>query len=480
MKISIIGSGRVGLSLGAILADSGFSVLMTDKADKKQEVLGQLSFYETQLSKYLEKNQNHLEWTRWTEKIISSELIFFCLGFPVKKKGDLDLTELFNWMRHIAASAKEEKILVIKSTVPVGTNRKIQEIIGDKKIAVISCPEFLREGQAVNDLLKPQRIVIGARDKESAKKLEELYKKVSQPKRIIHTDPETAELSKLACNSFLATKISFINEMAGLCEKTQADIEKLRLILGLDSRIGKDFLNPGLGYGGYCLPKDARLAVSEGEKREQNMDLLKSAQKINSALVNHFFKIIKSHYSQLNHVSLVFWGISFKKNTDNLTNSPALKLICQLLKSGVKIHVYDPAFVKEKVFKLFKGQTYPQAKNPVKRFFSKISSITNEQNYLREKIFEGRCYFHKSALDSLDNKQGLIIGSDWEEFKQVPLKDIKQRLSHPFIVDGRSLLLTEDLKKNKFSFYKMGLLFKEDKHSGNQHKCPPGDLLDPS
>ncbi|MCZ0932452.1 MAG: nucleotide sugar dehydrogenase [Oligoflexia bacterium] len=456
MNISIIGSGRVGVSLGAVLADSGFSVLMTDKEDKKQEVFGRLSFYETHLSKYLEESQSHLEWTRWTEKIVSSELIFFCLGFPVKKNGDLDLTELFNWARYIVENTKESKILVIKSTVPVGTNRQIQNIIGDKKIAVISCPEFLREGQAIGDLIQPQRIVIGARDKEAGKKLEELYKKISQPKQIVHTDPETAELSKLACNSFLATKISFINEMAGLCEKTQADIEKLRLILGLDSRIGKDFLNPGLGYGGYCLPKDVQLAISEGEKRNQNMELLKTAQKINSSLVNHFFKGIKNHYRKLNNISLVFWGISFKKDTDNLTNSPALKLACKLLKSGVKIHVYDPVFVKEQIFKLFRDRTYPQAENPIKDVFLKIFPPKNELDYLIRKIFEGKCHFHKSALDSLDNRQGLIIGSDWEEFKKIPLEEIKQRLSDPFIVDGRSLLLTEDLKKNKFSFYKRG------------------------
>ena len=456
MQVSIIGSGRVGLSLGAILADSGFSVLMTDKEDKKREVLGKVSFYEPCLTEYLEKNQNNLEWTRWAEKIISSEFIFFCLAFPITKDRGLDLTELFDWATHIAERSKESKVLVIKSTVPIGTNQKIQSVIKNKKIAVVSCPEFLREGQAVNDLLQPQRVVIGSKDREAGKKLEELYKKTSQPQQIIHTDPETAELSKLACNSFLAAKISFINEIAGLCEETQADIEKLRLILGSDSRIGTDFLNPGLGYGGYCLPKDIQMLILEGQKRNQNMDLLKSSQKINSSLVNHFHQVIKNRYKKLNDVSLAFWGISFKKGTDNLTNSQALKLICRLLKSGAKIHVYDPLFVKEKVFKFFKGYTYPQTKNLIADGISKIFPPKNEIAYLRMKIFEGKCHFHKSALDSLSHRQGLIIGSDWEEFEQMSLAKIKQQLSDPFIVDGRSLFSSEDLRKNKISFYKRG------------------------
>ena len=474
MKVSIIGSGRVGLSLGAVLANSGFSVLMTDKEDKKRDILGQPSFYEAQLSEYLEKNKDNLEWTRRPEKISSSKIIFFCLGFPIKKEGDLDLTELFGWCRHIAEHSKENKILVVKSTVPIGTNQKIQDIIGNKKIAVVSCPEFLREGRAIRDLTHPQRVIIGSRDKKAVESLEELYKKFSKTQQIIHTDPETAELAKLACNAFLGMKISFINEMAGLCEKVQADIEKLKLILGSDSRIGKDFLNSGLGYGGCCLPKDIQMLISQGRKNNQDMELLTSAQKINSALVDHFYQVIKKRCKNLHNIEIAFWGISFKKETDNLTNSPALKLICRLLKAGVRLNIYDPLFVKEKVFEIFKGSAYPQKKNVIRRAFSKFYPLKDDLSYLREKIFEGRCYFHKKALDSLNKGQALIIGSDWEEFRQIPLEQIKQKLSQAFIVDGRSLFLAKDLKQQKFSFYKRGGLFMEDTHSENQHKARLG------
>ncbi|MCY4321178.1 MAG: nucleotide sugar dehydrogenase, partial [Bdellovibrionaceae bacterium] len=295
MKISIIGSGRVGLSLGAVLANSGFSVLMTDKEDKKQEVLGKLSFYEPQLKEYLDKTQDKLEWTRWGEKLLSSDIIFFCLSFPIQKKGDLNLIELFDWIKYILDHSKGRKILVIKSTVPVGTHQKIQNIIADnKKITVVSCPEFLREGYAVHDLINPQKIVIGSSNQTAVTKLKEIYKKISKPKQIIQTTPETAELAKLAYNSFLGLKISFINEIAGFCEKVQADIDKLKLIIGSDSIREEDFLNQGLGYGGYCIPRDIETLILSAQKKHQNMDLLKIAQNINSSLVDYFFKKIKN------------------------------------------------------------------------------------------------------------------------------------------------------------------------------------------
>ncbi|MCY4320816.1 MAG: hypothetical protein OXC37_00200, partial [Bdellovibrionaceae bacterium] len=197
------------------------------------------------------------------------------------------------------------------------------------------------------------------------------------------------------------------------------------------------------------------------------MDLLKIAQNINSSLVDHFFKKIKNHYKKLNGLSLTFWGISFKKGTDSLINSPALKLINKLLKSGAIIHVYDPCFVKEKVFKIFKNYKYPHIKNPIKKIFLKIFPIKDELVYLREKIFEGKCYFHAKALDSLDKGEALIIGSDCDEFKQIPLSKIKETVS--FIFDSRSTYLIEDLNKNGLSFYKKGFeFFKADKHNENR------------
>ena len=468
MRVSIIGSGRVGLSLGSLLAQSGFEVLMTDKNPvKRQDVRGEsLSFYEPGLELCIRENRSRLKWTRYTEKVLSSDFIFLCLSAPVKKTGDLDLKDVFHWAELLAEYAKTEKLLIIKSTFPLGTNEKIQEFfLGAKaKIHVITCPEFLRQGHALKGLLEPDRLVIGAREFQIGKKLEEFYKKFSQPKSVIHTDPETAELSKLASNSFLAVKISFINEFAGLCDLVQADIKKLKQILGTDPRIGKDFLNPGLGYGGYCLPKDVQLSIQEGRKRNQSMDLLKSAQKINSSLVDFFFQKIKKRYKNLRNVPLAFWGISFKKDTEDLKNSPALDLLCRLLEAGAVLNVYDPLFVKEKVFCFFdkkavgiSSQFKPGA------FTNRLLFQEDHVGFLRRKILAGKVSFQQRALDCLENRQGLIIGSDWEEFQKYSLLEIKKRLKQPFLVDGRSLFSEKKLKDAGFSFYQRGASFIQKK-----------------
>lgn len=447
MKVSIIGSGKVGLSLGAMLASAGFELVMTDKdPEKKSAVRGEaLPFYEPGLQDKLGQNQKHLEWTRYTEKIMASDFIFFCLSAPVMKSGELDLTEVLNWAQLIIDQTEKEKFLVIKSTFPVGTNEKIRNMALEKPapLHVLSCPEFLRQGYALKDLQNPDRLVIGAVDLSMGKKLEKFYKKFCKPKEIIHTDPQTAELSKLACNSFLAIKISFSNELAGLCERLHGDPQKLQLILGSDPRIGKDFLNPGLGYGGCCMPKDVQLSVCEGKKAGHSMNLLKSAQKINESLPPDFVKKIISYYKNLKKVPLTFWGISFKKNTDDLKHSPALALLCHLLSAGAELSVYDPLFVKEKVF----------------AFFDKKACHDSHIKFLRKKIFSGKVIFCKNILESLNGRQGLIIGSDWEEFQQTPLSEIKKRLNNLFLVDGRNLFSKEDLKNHGFSFYQRGCLF---------------------
>ena len=467
MHISIIGSGRVGLSLGVLLAKAGFKVFMTDKDIKKQQaVCGEkLPFYEPHLKDCIRENQNNLEWTRYTEKILSSDFIFFCLSTPLNKNAEPDLTEVLHWVKLIVENTKKEKFLIIKSTFSIGTNKKIQDIALEKKapLFVITCPEFLRQGQALKDIASPERLVIGTRDRKAGQKIEELYKQFSKPQKVIYTNPETAELSKLASNSFLALKISFINEMAGLCEQIKGDPESLQLILGSDSRIGKEFLNPGLGYGGYCLPKDIQLNIKEGKKRGQRMNLLKSVKQVNASLINSFFKKILKYHKSLKGVPLAFWGISFKKDTDDLKNSPALELLCKLLKAGAELHVYDPLFIKEKVFMFFDKNLSKHS--PKQRgFFKKIYfKKENQIQFLRKKIMAGKVMFYKTALESLNNRQGLIIGSDCKEFQEIPLTEIKKRLDWPFLVDSRNLFSIEDLKKEKFYFYKKGFSFIQKK-----------------
>ena len=460
MNISIIGSGRVGLSLGAVLARSGFQVFMTDKDPLKKQAVQALNlpFFEPKLKEVLKNNQSCIEWTRYTEKIVSSDFIFFCLSLPVGRKGWPDLNPVFEWVRLIAKEANREKYLILKSTFPLGTNKKIQEIVSEQKtpLYIITCPEFLRQGQALKDLSYPERLVIGTEELKSGKKLEGIYKKFSQPKQVIYTDPQTAELAKLACNAFLSVKISFINEWAGLCEKTKGDMSKLQLILSSDSRIGQNFLTPGLGYGGYCLPKDMNLSLQEGRNRNQKMSLLESAQQINSLRVKFFFDKILSYYKNLNRGSLAFWGIRFKKNTDDLKNSPALNLLCRLLKAGAELHVYDPLFVEERVFFLFDKKAHPENKGHTQNLLKKFCLQEEDVDFLRKKIFQGQVVFYKKALKSLERRQGLIVASDCDEFKQIPLLEIKKKLSQAFLVDGRGVFLAEDLKKAKFCFYQAG------------------------
>ena len=446
MTVSIIGSGRVGLCLGVVIAKSGHSVLLTDKKpQKKQLIEGNIPFYEPQLNSYVQSNKSRLKWTRQVDLILSSDWIFFCLSFPVDKKGAVDLTELLEWIKLIPESETnaENKTLIIKSTCPLGTYQKIENIIQGKKISAVICPEFLREGQAIQDLMQPDRVVIGSKNKTVGKKLEDFYKTFCQPKQIIHSNPETVELSKLASNSFLGTKISFINEWAGLCETVGGDIKDLQRVLGSDPRIGDSFLTPGLGYGGYCLPKDLKLAELEAKNKKYTMKMLEKVQEINEELPLLFFKKIKLYYKKLNKVSLAFWGISFKKDTDNLRNSPALKLIYLLLKAGVKLHIYDPLFTKENVIKIFKNQQNADFKN-------------KELDYLVKKIFQGTVLFHQSAEKSLNNQEGLIVGGDSDEFKNFSLDEIKSRLAQPFLVDGKSLYSSSALKEKGFSYYQRG------------------------
>jgi len=443
MAVSIIGSGRVGLCLGVLMAKAGHSVLLTDKDPSKKEILaGKFSFYEPDLDSYFESSKNNLRWTRQVDLIFSSSFLFFCLSFPFDKKGKPDLTEFLDWLKLLAKNkASSNQILVIKSTCPIGTYQKIEKTVEGTKLSVVVCPEFLREGQALQDLSQPERIVIGSKNKKAALKLESFYKTFCQPKKVIHSDPQTVELSKLACNSFLGTKISFINEWASLLESIDGNIKELREILGSDSRIGPSFLTPGLGYGGYCLPKDIKLVLDSSKKHK--MKLLEKTQEANEELPQMFFQKIKQYYKKLNKVPFAFWGISFKKNTDNLRNSPALKLICLLLKKGSLLHIYDPLFKKENVMRLFQQQ-------------KELGFQNKDLDYLIKKILEGKVFFYKSPEETLTQKEGLIVAGDSDEFKNFSLDVIKNKLNRNFLVDGRSIYSTIELKKKGFSYYQRG------------------------
>ena len=476
MKIAgIVGAGRVGLCLAGLMARAKIHVLINDKNPlrKKTALGGDLPFFEPDLQALLKENQSHLKWAGQREDLLLADIIFFCMSAPFHPQKGLNLKEIFALTQWLAEKSKKNQLLVIKSSFPPGTHKQMRKIIRAEQSALspIVCPEFLRQGQALKDILQPERLVIGASHREEAKSLEAFYKSFCRPKRVFHTDPETAELSKLASNAFLALKISFANHIAALSEPIGAKPQEISQILGADPRIGSEFLTPGLGYGGACLPKDLKLTLLEAQKRGQNIKLLKAVEELNKKLPEAFCHKIKRRFKgNLQGVPLAFWGLSFKKNTEDLKNSPAFELICRLLKEGALIRLYDPLFTGKKsgvplLLKAKKAQDLKQTAclKPFNATNSKTDSLLKAAkkaplDFLKQKIKEGALAPSSSAASSLIGQKGLIIGSNWDEFK-IPLPEIKKRLTQAFIADGRGLFSPEDLKAQGFAFCQQGLFF---------------------
>ena len=428
MKVSIIGAGKVGLPLGVAVAGAGHFVCFTDRDFKKlkESLRGNIPFYEPGLKKALQKNPSRLKWTKDLREVTDSKFIFLTLSLPVKANGDFDLSGVMDWTKKIIQSAKKEKILILKSTLPVGTNTAIRSLIEKSRapVHVVTCPEFLRQGHALKDISAPDRIVIGGPSPSINKKVAEFYKTFSRGP-VIFTSPETAEISKLTANSFLALKISFINLTANLAERFSADMNDLRRVLGADPRIGDRFLQWGLGWGGSCFPKDLKHLVFQGERAGISMNLLKEAEKINRQRVDYFFQRIKKIDPKLKDATYALWGISFKEGTDDMSHSPALSLARKLIQAGARLSVFDPLLSTDQdinsIFKL-------PAKSPA------TAGIV----------------FCESPLSALKSARGLIVGTGWRGFQNIPLKDIKKHLKIPLIIDGRGVFHSKDLKRAGF------------------------------
>jgi len=453
MKITIIGTGYVGLVTGICLANLGNSVICYDINKEKIKRLqdGKIPIYEPGIEELLKKlntskkiniaarlksaattrNNKVLKlgsiiFTDDPKKAIKkSKIIFIAVGTPQQKNGGVDLSFVKNAAKIIGKSLNGYVVVVNKSTVPVGTAKLVKKIISrynNKSFDVVSNPEFLREGNAIEDFTNPERIIIGAESEKARRVINELYQSFNCP--IMNTSLETAEMIKYASNAFLAAKISFVNEIANICEKVSADVKEVARGMGLDSRIGDSFLKAGIGYGGSCFPKDVKALHNIALSNNYRFKLLKAVIQVNNEqrklLVEKTGKILK----KLNDKKICLWGLAFKPNTDDFRESAAIDLIKLFQKENAIINAYDPK--------------------------------TNYKEFVSRNNFKNKISFYSDKYNALKNCDALIIVTEWDEFRKADLKKIKKLLKKPVVIDGRNIYKVEKMKKIGFRYLSIG------------------------
>tara|TARA_R110000787_G_scaffold109035_1_gene217509 strand:+ start:16451 stop:17749 length:1299 start_codon:yes stop_codon:yes gene_type:complete len=431
MKISVIGTGYVGLVTGTCLAETGNEVICVDIDQDKVEKMrnGVVPIYEPHLDVLFERNikANRLQFTTsLDEGLEHGEIIFLALPTPEDEDGSADLSYVLNVSKLIGQKIKEYKVIVDKSTVPVGTAEKVKETISENASCdfdVVSNPEFLREGYAVDDFLKPERIVIGSSSEKATKLMQKLYNPfVRSGNPIIIMDEKSAELTKYAANAFLATKITFMNEIANYCEKVGADVDKVRVGMGTDSRIGKRFLFPGIGYGGSCFPKDVKALQKAGKDKSYDFKILDAVIEVNEKQKTILIPKIENYFNgDFSNKKIAIWGLAFKPETDDVREAPAIYLMEKLLKKGVSLSVYDP-------------EAMPNI----------------------EKQFGDTLNYCKSMYEALEDADALVICTEWSIFRTPDFQKVKELLNQNVIFDGRNLYDLEEVKREGISYISIG------------------------
>jgi UDPglucose 6-dehydrogenase len=432
MKIAIIGTGYVGLVSGTCFAETGNDVMCIDINEDKIKQLkeGKTPIYEPGLDVLLERNikDERLKFTTSIEEGIKhAQIIFLALPTPPGKDGSADLQYVLDVADKLSTIITDYKVIVNKSTVPVGTAERVSAVLAKKLnkdfYDVVSNPEFLREGVAVEDFLKPDRVVIGTSSERARKLMDELYQPfVRQGNPIYYMDERSSEMTKYAGNAYLAMRISFMNEMANLCEKVGANVDLVRMGIGSDSRIGKRFLFPGVGYGGSCFPKDVKAIVHTANEYNYDFAIINTVMKVNERqklILGH--KIKNVFGNNLSDRTFAIWGLAFKPETDDIREAPALELIQELLEAGAQVRVFDP-----------------EAMNNVKA------------------IFGDKLYFAKDMYDTLTGTDALIIVTEWSEFRNPDFNKIQSALKYPMIFDGRNVYATEKMAQLNFYYQSMG------------------------
>ena len=431
MNIAVIGTGYVGLVTGTCLAETGNSVTCVDIDEDKVEKLknGVVSIYEPHLDNFFQRNisQKRLSFTTsLNEGIKNAQFIFLALPTPPGEDGSADLSYILGVAEALGKILDNYKVIIDKSTVPVGTAAKVHAAIKKHTkvdFDVVSNPEFLREGFAVEDFMKPDRVVVGTSSQKAKNLMEELYKPfVRQGNPIIFMDEKSAELTKYAANSFLATKITFMNEIANYCEIIGADVDKVREGIGTDSRIGKRFLFPGIGYGGSCFPKDVKALNKSGLDENFQFKIINAVMDVNEIQKLNLVQKVKSYFGDdLRGKNFALWGLAFKPETDDIREAPSLDIINELTLSGANIVSYDP------------------------------EAMPNVKKLIGDKI-----KFANSSLEALKNVDALLIATEWAAFRNPDFNEMNSLMKNPIIFDGRNLYSIESMEKRNFYYQSIG------------------------
>ncbi len=430
MKVAVVGTGYVGLVVGACLAESGNDVMCVDKDEAKVRMLrrGKSPIYEPGIEDLLRRNkaEGRLVFTTDLAKAVrQSTIVFIAVGTPQGEDGSADLRHVMGVAKQIARAMNGYKVIVDKSTVPVGTAQKVRDVISRETthpFSVVSNPEFLKQGAAVDDFMKPDRVVIGAEDPRAAELMVALHKPFTRTGApIMVMDCASAELSKYAANAMLATKISFMNEIANVCEVYGADVDRVRQAMGADRRIGPAFLFPGVGYGGSCFPKDVKAIVKFSADRKYDFKILKAVEAVNESQKRLLLRKMQTHFGSLKGKTIAVWGLAFKPKTDDMREAPAIPIVKTLLEKGAVVHAYDP-----------------------------------EAMGMAKSILGTAVTYHKKNYDALKGADALAVITEWQEFREPDFQRMRALMKTPVVFDGRNIYQPEQMKDLGFTYYSVG------------------------